>query len=308
VRALTEFVRRELPGSGSGARIGIDEYTSAMFAELKGSLGDVEIVDGGRVFGAARLCKTRDELACMRRAQQINEQAMRNVLPLARPGVRQTELTARFLRRIHELGASANEIDPIWQVIAPSLAANPFSVGGDVPFPSTTTDRFLSEGDVLWVDTGIAVHGYASDFGRTWIVGRDPRPTATQQAQFEHWRDIVARVVEAVRPGVNGLELVRIASAGEPKKPWMNHFYLIHGAGLNSAEMPLIGTDLGEAFDESIVLQPGMVLVLEPTIWEDGRGGYRSEEIVAVTETGCVFLSDFPYTPFIPSTRDEAIG
>ena len=74
------------------------------------------------------------------------------------------------------------------------------------------------------------------------------------------------------------------------------------GAGLNSAEMPLIGTDLGEDFDESIVLQPGMVLVLEPAIWEDGRGGYRSEEIVAVTDSGCVFLSDFPYTPFTPLT------
>ncbi|HEX4864092.1 MAG TPA: M24 family metallopeptidase, partial [Acidimicrobiales bacterium] len=55
---------------------------------------------------------------------------------------------------------------------------------------------------------------------------------------------------------------------------------------------------LGEAFDESLVLQPGMVLVLEPVIWEDGIGGYRSEDIVAITDDGWEPLSSFPYDPF----------
>jgi Xaa-Pro aminopeptidase len=55
--------------------------------------------------------------------------------------------------------------------------------------------------------------------------------------------------------------------------------------------MPYVGTDLGEAFDDSLVLARGMVLVLEPVIWDDGRAGYRAEEIVAVTETGWTMLS-----------------
>jgi Xaa-Pro aminopeptidase len=64
--------------------------------------------------------------------------------------------------------------------------------------------------------------------------------------------------------------------------------------------MPLIGTDRGTEFDESIVLQPGMVLVLEPVIWNDGEAGHRSEEIVAVTDDGYMWLSsraelDGPY-------------
>jgi Xaa-Pro aminopeptidase len=62
--------------------------------------------------------------------------------------------------------------------------------------------------------------------------------------------------------------------------------------------MPLIGTDLGETFDEQQVLAPGMILVLEPVIWEDGYGGYRAEDIYAVTDDGWVSLSDFPYDPF----------
>ena len=50
--------------------------------------------------------------------------------------------------------------------------------------------------------------------------------------------------------------------------------------------MPLIGTDLGERFDERLIMAPGMVLVFEPVIWEEGFAGYRSEDIVAATDTG----------------------
>jgi hypothetical protein len=39
--------------------------------------------------------------------------------------------------------------------------------------------------------------------------------------------------------------------------PWIPHFYLAHGVGTDSAEMPLIGTDLGEQFDERLIMKPG---------------------------------------------------
>jgi Xaa-Pro aminopeptidase len=68
--------------------------------------------------------------------------------------------------------------------------------------------------------------------------------------------------------------------------PWLPQFYLAHGTGLEGAEMPMIGTDLGPAFDDSYELVPGMVLVFEPVVWTDGTGGYRAEEIVAVTQGG----------------------
>ena len=48
----------------------------------------------------------------------------------------------------------------------------------------------------------------------------------------------------------------------------------------------MIGTDLGQEFDDNFVFPAGMVLVLEPVVWEDGTGGYRSEEIVVITEDG----------------------
>ena len=62
--------------------------------------------------------------------------------------------------------------------------------------------------------------------------------------------------------------------------------------------MPLIGTDLGAEFDERLMMQPGMVVVFEPVIWEEGAAGYRSEDIVAVTDTGWVKVSGSTYDPF----------
>jgi Xaa-Pro dipeptidase len=280
--------------AGAGA-VGLDEYTAPMWRELDG----LEFVDASPVMGAAKICKTADELRCIRSAQHINEQAMVDVQAALRPGVRQTDLTGLFLRRIFELGATGNAVDPIWQVMPARIEDGPWTVHGDVAFPTATTDRILRHGDVVWVDTGITFHGYASDFGRTWLVGR--RPTPQQEDQFARWRAVVDAVLGVVKPGASGGDLARAARSALPagaRTPWLRHFYLIHGVGTDSAEMPLIGTDLGPSFDDGIVLAPGMVLVLEPVIWDDGACGYRSEDIVAVTDDGWVALSDNQYTPF----------
>jgi Xaa-Pro dipeptidase len=279
----------------AGARLGIDEITHPM----RRALGPYELVAASAALGAAKLHKTPDELACIRAAQRINELAMVDVQPLLRPGVRQTDLTARFLRRIVELGADGNAIDPIWQAMPLTRVAGPWTTHGDLAFPTPSTPSFLRDGDVVWVDTGIDVAGYASDFGRTWIVADDPRPTARQRAQFERWREVMRAVLDLCKPGVSALELCRAAvAANGGTKPWLEHFYLAHGVGTDSAEMPLIGTDLGEAFDEQVILSPGMVLVLEPVIWDDGAAGYRSEDIITITDEGWMQLSDHPYAPF----------
>ena len=98
---------------------------------------------------------------------------------------------------------------------------------------------------------------------------------------------------------MSGLQLCQVArEANDGVRPWIEHFYLAHEAGTESAEMPMIGTDFGDSFDEHLVMQPGMVLVLEPVIWEDGFAGHRSEDIVAVTDTGLVKLSGSTYDPY----------
>ena len=158
---------------GPTARLGCDEVPHA----LGRALGGLELRSASAVMGAAKLIKTVDELACIREAQRITEAAMLHVEPMLRtPGTTQTDLTARFVRHAVELGAEHIGIDPIWQVMAPTKAEGPWTVQGGVAFPTPSAPVPLAEGDVIWVDTGIHVGGYASDFGRTWIVGTRPHP------------------------------------------------------------------------------------------------------------------------------------
>ena len=61
----------------------------------------------------------------------------------------------------------------------------------------------------------------------------------------------------------------------------------------------MIGSDLGGEFDDGFELAPGMILVLEPVVWNDGVASYRAEEIVVVTEDGRRMLTGAPgYEPF----------
>ncbi len=273
-------------------RVALDEYTMPLLRALDGR----EVLDATAVTSAAKIVKTADEIALIRTAELLNEAAMRDVEPLVHPGVHATELSGRFLRRIFELGATANTVDPIFQLMPHSIDDGPYSATGDLVFPTVTRDVVLQRGDVVWVDTGINYHGYASDFGRTWIVGQEP--TARQRDQFARWREVITRVSDVVRPGASAADLVRAAGEVYGRRPWPAHLYLGHGIGTDSAEMPLVGTDLGLDFDETLVLAAGMIVVLEPIAWEDGHGGFRAEEILAVTDDGCEPLTHYHYWPF----------
>jgi Xaa-Pro aminopeptidase len=283
---------------GPGATVAVDELTGAMRRAAGRLFPGGAPLDAAPVVGAAKLVKTPDQISAVRRACRITEQAMADVQKALVPGVRQIDLSAQFVRRAFELGATANMLEAIWQVMPATKAEGTWTTHGDLALPLLTTERELATGDVLWTDVSITYGGYCSDFGRTWVVGQEP--TARQHDQFHQWRDILGAVLAVTKAGATSGDLARAAiKAAGGRKPWLPHFYIGHGIGTNAAEMPMIGTDLGEAFDDNFVFPAGMLLVLEPVIWEDGTGGYRSEEIVVITEGGWIPLTDYPYEPYL---------
>jgi len=280
-----------------GTTIAVDELTGAMRRTASRLFPDGAPGDAAVIVGAAKTVKTADEIGCINRAVQITDTAMIDVQRALAPNIRQIDLSAEFLRRAFELGAVASMLEPIWQVMPNTKSEGVWTTHGDLALPLLSTERELRTGDVLWTDVSITYGGYCSDFGRTWVVGQDPSPR--QQAQFRRWNEIMTAVLDVTRAGATAADLGRAAiAANEGSKPWLPHFYLGHGIGVNAAEMPMIGTDLGDEFDKNYVLQAGMVLVLEPVVWEDGTGGYRSEEIVVITEEGWIKLTDYPYSPY----------
>jgi Xaa-Pro dipeptidase len=294
---VDHFVRMLAALVPAGAAVAVDELTGAMRRAGSRLFPGGAPTDATAVIAAAQLIKTPDEMSCVRAACRITEQAMVDVQKHLAPGVRQLDLSAAFARRAFELGATANMLEAIWQVMPSSRDAGVWTSHGDLALPLLTTERELAAGDVLWTDVSISYANYCSDFGRTWLVGDSPSPR--QRAQFEQWRTVLDAVLAVSRAGATSGDLARAAiAANGGRKPWLPHFYLGHGIGTYPAEAPLIGTDLGEEYDDQFVFPAGMLLVLEPVMWEDGTGGYRSEEIVVITDDGYVRITDYPYAPY----------
>lgn len=269
----------------ASAVVGVDECTGAMRRAHQRLFAARRPVDAAQVVSAAKLTKTADELSCIRTACRITGQAMAEVQATLGSGVRQRDLSAHFLRRAFEFGADAVMLEPIWQVRTDGRAA-----GG-------ACGRELVAGDVVWADASISYGGYCSAFGRTWLVGADPTPR--QQEQFGRWRAVLSAVLDVTRAGITAGDLARVATAANGgRRPWLPHGYLGHGLGVTAGETPMIGTDLGTEFDENFVFEPGMVLVLEPMVWEDGTGGYRRKHVVVITEDGFLALTDDPHPPY----------
>jgi Xaa-Pro aminopeptidase len=294
VEAFAKVLAELVPAT---ATVAIDELTGVMHGHHELLLSTWPPRAASEVMGAARFVKTSDELACIRHGLWITEQAMAEVQSRLKPGVRQTDLTATFLHHVFELGAEANVLDPIWQVMPDHQGDLPWTTHGDIACPLLSTERALEQGDVLWVDTGIQYGGYHSDFGRTWVVGADPTPR--QQEQYRTWQAISDAAVGAIRAGATAADITAAARevAGH-ERPWMAHFYIGHGLGLESAESPYVGTDLGDDYDRRLVLEAGTVVVIEPVVWDEGHGGYRSEDVFAVTDDGAVNMTDYPYDPY----------
>jgi len=280
---------------GGARRVGIDRLSFAVAEALARALPGAALDTADATVLAARAVKTPEEIALLREAQHANHAAVVEMLPAIAPGVREVELTGRFLAAMARRGVTACHVEPIWCVIPRHAADAPWRFTGSLPYRELPSDRVLVSGDQVMIDTGMLHAGYMSDFGCTWICGRDPGPR--DRALRARWEAIVDAVLAECRPGATAAALHRAAlgenGTGRPA-PWPVPLYLAHGIGIGGVEPPFIGTDLGLAAEERMVLAPGMVLVLEPYVWEEGAGGYRAEAMIAIGADGFEQLSPPP--------------
>lgn len=229
---------------------------------------------------------------------------MRVVVERIRPGVPEVALTGLFLAEMARLGVTACHVEPVWCALPRTAASAPWTAAGP-PYRELSSSRALAEGDLVAIDTGVLYEGYMSDFGRTWYcTATGARPSAAERDLYRRWREVADAVAEECRPEATCLGLRRAACTVAGGAPWPASLYLAHGIGLGGVEPPFIGTDLGEADEERMILRPGMVLVIEPYVWREGVGGYRAEETYLITDRGAERLSDFPHGAFAGSEDD----
>ncbi|WP_285031040.1 Xaa-Pro peptidase family protein [Mycolicibacterium sp. lyk4-40-TYG-92] len=151
------------------------------------------------------------------------------------------------------------------------------------------SDRELQVGDIVVVDIGGPVEpGYNSDCTRTYSIG-EPDPVVVQQ--YSVLQRAQAAAVAAVRPGMTAEQIdaeARDVLAAEGLADVFVH-RTGHGIGLSVHEEPYI------VAGNALTLEPGMAFSVEPGVYFAGQWGARIEDIVVVTDDGCVSMNNQPH-------------
>lgn len=267
-----------LAGLGlAGARVAVEPRQLRLleYGYLRAGCGGVEFADGSALVAQLRACKDDEELACMRRAVQIAEDALAATLPCARVGVSEKEIAAElFLQLIRHGADSALPFAPI--VAAGPNGANPHA---------QPSDRPLTEGDLLIVDWGASFAGYAADLTRTFAVGERLDPEAEKIHSLVQAANRAGR--EAGGPGVPCARVDEAARRVIAEAGYGSFFThrTGHGIGMECHEEPYIRGDNEQP------LSIGMVYTVEPGIYLPGKNGVRIEDDVVVTANGSESLS-----------------
>ena len=253
-----------------------DEISYAYFKMLESVFSAYELVPMTACIENLRMIKDEHEIATIRKACQISDQAFLDVLDFIKPGETTELAVMNFLdTRMRQLGASGASFDFI--IASGYRSAMPHGVA---------SDKVIQKGETLTMDFGCYYNHYVSDMTRTVHVGH-----VTDEEREIY--DIVLRsnqaLIEAAKAGLSRVDFDRIPrqiinDAGYG--PYFSHG-IGHGIGLDIHEIPYFGKS-----EEPI--EAGMVLTDEPGIYLDGKYGVRIEDDLLITETGCEVLTLAP--------------
>jgi Xaa-Pro aminopeptidase len=223
-----------------------------------------------------RWVKDPEEIAAVTRAAEIAEAAFAFILGALRPGVRERDVALELEVFMRRAGAERIAFDSV-------VASGPRSA---LPH-GRATDRGVEEGDLVTLDFGAVYEGYTSDITRTVVVGE---ATARQRELYALVWEAHERALAATRAGATTREVDAAGRAVIDAAGYGDAFghALGHGIGLDVHEGPPLSPR-----DET-VLEPGMVVTIEPGIYIPGWGGIRIEDDVVVTADGCRVLTRAP--------------
>ncbi|MDQ6888529.1 MAG: Xaa-Pro peptidase family protein [Gemmatimonadota bacterium] len=245
------------------------EYWTAM--KLTAALPGARLVDGSGVFEALRLVKSAEEIARMRRAIEITEDAVAATHDQLRAGMADTDIE-EILKKEHVTRGVRG--DGLVQLGPQSALPH----GG-------TVNAILRDGMVVLIDAGCAFQGYVSDITRTRWFGSEPPPKF--RLVYDTVYDAQSAAMEKVKPGVPAQEIDRAARAVISKAGFGAYFThrLGHGMGMDGHEP----TWMVEG--NSKPLEAGFVFSVEPGIYIPNEFGVRLEDDFMCTEDGGALLS-----------------
>jgi Xaa-Pro aminopeptidase len=267
-----------------------------------GVIAPSEVVDVRGLLDEMRLYKSEDELTTMRKAAEISSGAHRRAMRAARPGATEYEIEAELLHEFRRHGAQAPAYTSI--VAGGANACVLHYVTNDAP---------LHDGDLLLIDAGCELNGYASDITRTFPVnGKFSGPQkdlyelvlAAQHAAIKavrsgnHWNAPHEAALNVLVRGFIDFGLCKGTVEGVLESGDYRRFYM-HRTG------HWLGLDVHDAGEykrngEWRPLEPGMVLTVEPGCYVRPADdvpehywniGIRIEDDAVVTQDECEIIT-----------------
>ncbi len=220
-----------------------------------------------------RMIKDADEIAKIRSAVLLGARIYDRALEVLHSGVKEVEVAAEMELAARKGGAEAMSFDTI-------IASGPRSA---LPHGRASDAPIARDGFVV-CDFGVILSSYCSDQTRTVWVGT---PSEDARRAYEAVREAQQAAIKAVRAGVTAGEVDAAARNSLRKADFGRYFTHStgHGVGLEIHESPRI------ADGQTEVLQPGMVITIEPGVYFPGKWGIRIEDMVVVTTGGCEVLT-----------------
>jgi Xaa-Pro aminopeptidase len=258
-------------------RVGFEaEHLPYAALERLRELSPAEWVPTKGVVERLRLKKSPEEVARIRQAQALAERALERALALLRPGVEEREVALEIEFFLRKEGAEG--------VAFPPIVAS--GARGALPHAGASEKR-LEPGELITLDLGAKVAGYHSDMTRTVALGK---PSPEMRRVYEAVQEALEVALQGLKPGRTGKEVDALAREALGRHGLDRYFVhsLGHGVGLAVHEGPGLSPYTEE------VLEPGMVVTVEPGVYLPGVGGVRIEELVLITEDGIELLSRFP--------------
>lgn len=265
-------------GNGEVANVAVEsEYLSLdSFTKIQHHFARIVLIPSKGMVEGLRACKDEWEVAQIRKAAGIADQALEQLVGQIRLGVTERDLA----RELEYLTRAKGADDVAFPIIIGfgENSAKPHCVPGY---------RVLKKSDFVLIDFGAMVNGYRSDMTRTFVVGE---PSAQQLSMMGTVLRAQEAAIAATRAGVAGCKIDREARRIIERSAFAQYAGegLGHGVGLKLHEYPFLGPRCED------LLQSGFVVTIEPGVYIPGVGGVRYEDDVLVGDDSASCLTQAP--------------
>lgn len=243
------------------------------YEAYQGVLGEIELVPSEGIVEQLREVKDEGELAILREAAILADDAFMYIIKHLKPGVSEQDIALKLEIFMRERGATSSSFATI--VASGERSALPHGVA---------SERLIGNNEFVTLDFGAYYKGYCSDITRTVVVGQ---ATPKHKELYDIVLEAQMHALEHIKPGMSGQEADALTRDIIKRYGYGDHYGhgTGHGIGMEIHEAPRLSPT------SDSVLAPGMTATVEPGIYIPSFGGVRIEDDIVITAHGAERLT-----------------